>query len=330
MEELIRQMEANGIRFHPGASDDEIAETEAVLGISLPPSMATLYRHGNGMVDRHELLPSQDLTEIFASEEEVEAGEYEEIGSFWRLMSLAEVQEMHPHLVEFGWNWEGYICYWTDDESNHMNLASGGRMDGRIRRFSHDGGDSSYLYRSVESFCAAQATTGLIGFPYDEAPGRDYPPTVPWSAEQTEEERAVVASLWEELNAQPYIPYDPAANKVEWDKHWVNRLRIAEVILALTPYEDTETLLPLLDDGSYFIQQFACESLARRGFTPAIPHLITVAQRTIPNSPTTAVEALQRIGTPEAIEGIRFLATAVTDYNVQAMIRRAIQSLNNP
>jgi hypothetical protein len=324
IEELVRQMEANGIRFHPGASEAEIAETEAVLGISLPPSLTTLYRHGNGMIDRFDILNSGVYAEVKVEDDE----ESDDISQFWRLMSLAELRELHPHLVACGWHWSEAICFWTDDESNYMRLATGGLLNGRIRRLSHDGGDSSYLYRSVESFLRAQAMTGLRGFPHEEAPGRDYPPTTPWSEEQTIEDRAVVTVLWEEWKANPYRKYQPSDDADEWESYTNNRLNLAGIITALTPYEDSETLLPLLDDGDFFIQQYACESLGRRRYALAIPNLITVAQRTIPNSPGRAIKALKRIGTPEALAGLRFLHMVAPHGTKQNLITGSIQTLS--
>lgn len=316
----MRRMEGNGIRFHPDASDEEITETEAVLGVSLPPSIITLYRHGNGMIGNYEILQSEGANE--------EA--FEDMGQFWRLVSLSELRVSYPNLVTFGWNWPEAVCFWTDDESNAMRLSTGGLLEGRIRRLSHDAGDSSFLYRSLESFLNAQAIAGLRGFEYEEAPERDYPPVAPWSEEWTTKEREVTAAMWERFREMPDEDHRPELPPEEISAYHGQRENIASILCSLTPWEDSDTLIPFLEDRDFYIQEYACVSLGRRGYGPAIPSLIAVAQRIIPNSPTAAVKALQRIGTPEALEGLRFLSTAATDRNVQAMAQRAIQALSNP
>jgi hypothetical protein len=187
-----------------------------------------------------------------------------------------------------------------------MRLSTGGLLNGRIRRLSHDGGDSSYLYRSVESFLKAQVMTGLRGFEYDEAPGRDYPPTAPWTAEWTSEERAATTVLWNRFREMPQ-DHNPDLSKKEIQSYHGRREDTASILCSLTPFEDSETLLPLLDDRDFYIQEYACDSLGRRRFAPAIRNLMTVAQRTIANSPIAAVDALKRIGTPEALEVLRTL-----------------------
>jgi hypothetical protein len=155
-EDAITQLEAAGFQFNPAATEGEIRALEEALGCALPPDVAALYLHGNGMMpfDYHRRDENHAEGELF------------------RLMSTQEAADEHAILETCRVSTAGRRCFWTDDESDYAALYVEGPLAGRVCLIWHDDPDVSPVYRSVMSFLAAVAAAGFIP---GEEPAADYP-----------------------------------------------------------------------------------------------------------------------------------------------------------
>lgn len=278
---LISWLREQGAPLHPGATDQKLAQLTEALGTPLPDDIIALYRDHNGM---EEWLYSEE-------EEEHEADEGYG-GQFFRLMTIAEVLQRHDPTISIPpEDWAGPVpgkigCFWTDDESNNLYLHLDGPLAGRVGLLMHDDKSYPFLFRSLHRFLETQATFGKNGFPSRGIPG-DYPPTK--TTASTDAERLYVAQLQKEF---PTLT------------HARLRMSVAQVIGLLLPWEQSAELIPLLDDGDYYVAADAAESLGKRRFEPAVEALRQAILVKRPNIPAAAAKALCRIATPEAIEAI--------------------------
>lgn len=306
VEQAISRLEAAGFRFNLPAPDPEaqIGELAAALGCgALPPEVTALYWHGDGMSTR--LQPDYDARFPEGEgpgEGDIGYGGYggdgEEdgsIGDLFRLMTAAEVREMHPHLESFGFTSFGRRCFWTDDQSNYAAVYVEGPLAGRVCLLSHDGPDPSPVYRSVLSFLAAVGDSGLRGFIYDgpdHKPGADYPALTPRAGNMDtahSADRDALRELW---------PLFRAATET------TEREQYAFAIVALTPFEQTDSILPFTDDQDFFIVQKACTLLGLRRWEPATGRLGEVALHGVSNGRVAATLALGEIGAPAALDAL--------------------------
>jgi hypothetical protein len=201
-------------------------------------------------------------------------------------MTTAEVREMHPHLEEYGFDFFGRCCFWTDDQSNYAALYVVGPLAGRVCVLDHDGPDPTPAYRSVASFLHALAAAGIRGFSSDRTPFSDYPALGPVGAADSREDAEATWALWPLLEA--------AVRDSEREQY-------AYAIIVLTPYEQTNALLPFTEDEDFYIVEKACDVLGLRRWEPAVNRLAEVALRGISNGRVAAIRALGRIGTGEAL-----------------------------
>ena len=280
IDDLIDQMEQAGFPFLPGATEDEINDLIAQVNCPIPADLIALYRRHNGM------------RPLFEWDDESAAGT-EDPARLFRLMTIKEVIELHPNLVNYGWADEQRLCYWTDDESNFLMRHVGGDLNGRCCVLIHDKPDPAPVYRTIHSFLMDVRAGGRTGIDYDSPTNRDYPPTAPYSADSYPEE-ALLADTYR--NRFMAIPFLNGSEQTE-------RKYAAYVALAITPWDQSESLYPFLDDDDSYIQKRTCESLGLRRYAPAVERLLerASAKRTgSAHSPLQAMIALERIGTPQA------------------------------
>ncbi|MES2463541.1 MAG: SMI1/KNR4 family protein [Armatimonadota bacterium] len=202
IEDMILRLEAAGFRFHLPATPEDIRAMETALGCALPPEIAALYWHGNGM----EQFTPDDYPDDHRNDEgdNSESNEYDDenrpVRQVYRLMSSSEVIEMHPRLVEFGINTYGCCAFWTDDENYAATVYVEGPLEGRVGLLIEDDGSGPWLvFRSVFSFLEAVAACGKSGFldwlkPSEDHPV-DYPALAPLSPEETEADLAAAEGL---------------------------------------------------------------------------------------------------------------------------------------
>jgi hypothetical protein len=283
--EAIQRLDAAGLRFHPPASDEDIQAMAEELSCILLPEIVTLYQQVDGMLRR----ANEDYAAL------TEGGG--SVGDLYRLMSTAEVREMHPSLVPpYGFDAFGRRCFWADDQSNYAALYVEGPLAGRVCLLNHEELDPAPVYRSVASFLTAVANAGKRGFfadgtDYPTPPSADYPALGPADATEAEksDDQDAIRSL---------VPLSETA--VEDDE----RILYAFSIMALTPYESTADLLRFSEDEDFYIQERACDLLGLRRWESAIPTLEEVALHGVSNGKIAAIRALGRIGTGTALRAL--------------------------
>jgi hypothetical protein len=264
---VFREM---GVPCHPGATNDEITSLEEALGVALPEDIVALYRDHNGMGER-----------VYEDEEWEDDEDFTPV-QFFRFMTRISVPP-EDWLTPL----PGKIaCFWTDDESNNLFFHLDGPLVGRVGLLMHD--DKSYpvLFSSLRSFLDAQVQAGKNGFPHREILG-DYPPQQ--ETISPDNEKAFVVQLQEKL---------PTLTDSQ------ERRGAAQLIGLLLPWEQSETLLPLLDDHDFFIAEDACESLGKRRYAPAIFALRRAMDVDRPNVSGAVLVALCQIATPEAVAAL--------------------------
>lgn len=201
-----------------------------------------------------------------------------------RLMSFGEVAAFHAIVEVNGWAAHGLRVFWTDDQSNYAGLYLAGPLAGKVCFVSHDETDLSPVYASLASFLNAMQDArpqGLDWFRFR----RDYPALGPSGDPAS-------AARDREI-AESFQPLYEAAEDDE-------RVYYAFCRMALTPFEDTDTLLAMTRDEDDYIQERACQILGLRRSAPAIDRLAEVARDGRHNSRMAAIRALGRIGTPAA------------------------------
>jgi hypothetical protein len=262
--------QAAGFPLRSAATTVEIKATERLLGVPIPAVLRDLYLAANGF----DPIPYDPESEA-------------SIDGVFRLMSLSEVEEIHPGLAEWGWNTAERICLFTNDNSDFLAFCVSGPLKGKVLLLAHDAPDFSPVWRNTESCLEAILAVGKKGFPDPfTISGADYPQLAPGSLAEATADNEVIALLRQRLESETGEQ---------------RRQDISYQIISLTPFEQTADLLLFLRSEDDYIQEKACQVLGKRRYAAAIPKLAEMAKTGFGNAPGAAVSALSMIQTPEAL-----------------------------
>lgn len=293
MNDIIQRYRALPLGFMPGISTQEWSALETTLACHLPPDLAALYRDHNGTRRR----PGD--------------------GVRFQLMPADEVKEVQRTIAKpLQLDTWGIRLFWTNDESDYAGIYVTTPLVGRVCLLSHEEADLTPRWRTVRAFveqvlAGAEQATEVTGL------DRDYyrwygPPENDRPAQNRED----VVADWQA--AQALRPRYAAAIANEAD-----RIHFAWCIMALTPFEETHTLLEFLQEDSDEILEKACVLLGRRAYEPAVPLLVEVAERGAAAWPhammgslaatgaQAAITALAVMGLPSARDGLVHLLTVL-------------------
>jgi hypothetical protein len=205
-------------------------------------------------------------------------------------MSLREVSAFHKFVVELGWSGSGVRIFWTDDNSNYAGVYVEGPLTGRVAYVDHDEVDLSPVFSSVDSFLAKFVTAAKKGVDWHEM--KQEPPPRTRGRASTRKQGPL-----EMLRAKLAVTTDADA-----------RARLAMSIMKVTPLDETESIVPFLDEEDMYVQERACVILGERKYEPAVEKLGRVAKDGTANGVTAAIRALGQIGTERCRRALRAAA----------------------
>ena len=249
--------------MNSGLSDEIIEEVQQVLGCILPEPLLELYQTLDGTTE------SSDWVEM-------------------RLMSLNEVVNFHQVVQDEEEEWGGFAAkgvrvFWSDDNSNFTGLYVAGRLKEKLCFIDHEEVDLSPVFASVQSFRHAMKAASPKDLRWSEV-RRDYP-VGPSVDPQT--------SLQDWEISQAFRPlYEASQGR--------DRVYYAWCMMALTPYEQTASLLAFTYDNDMYIQERACEILGLRQYEAAIERLAEVARNGMQNGRIASIVALGKISSDAA------------------------------
>lgn len=216
------------------------------------------------------------------------------IGLPMRLMAIADVLETNVSIRQF---WPDLLAddafvFWTDDESNYAGAYLAGQLSHRVFVLDHEEPDGTPRFRDTCSFTAALLAQKDENW-HSLTP--DYPAQVDKADAFTEVDRELGRTFLQSYLASP------------------EEARSALLALALLPVSDTVSLLPLLASTDMWVQERTCEVLGLRRYAPAVQQLAEVVRNGTPNGRVASFQALERIGTKEALDVLRLLETELSD-----------------
>lgn len=266
MKDIIRRFRTHNLAFNKGATPQELHSLQATLGYPLPAELLLLYQDHNGVTEESPDFP-------------------------FRLMPINEVIQLHDPIrsaaQEWGWLEYGNRVFWTDDSGNGAGLYLGGLLVDHVCFTNHEVTDLSPVYRSLRSFLETMLDNSSPGIDWSEMP-TDYPGCAPFKdSDASKADWDVAQSLQTEFQSA----------EDEGDRGYY-----AFCIMALTPFEHTESLLSFIWDEDQWVQERCCEILGCRKYKPAIPQLAEVATQGSHNGRLAAIKALGRIGTGPCLE----------------------------
>jgi len=273
------------------ATEADLADAEAALGILMPEEVKNLYRKYNGIPEyKTKILP-------------------------FHLLPLSEVLQINgvfrkdPIVKKYS-----LLCFWGDDESNYAGMFVDGPFRGRISFLDHEGyyvGDISPLFRSVKAFTdrvvelaernrlvqrffenGARDRRGLertvSGYPYRyyeadsearwHAMPTDYPPG---SGEFTADDQLAYTFVSTALKEGHYRDSE-------------ERRFLVYCLARLTPHHKADSLFSFLAEDDLFIPDRVSHMLFLRRCEQAIPHIVNLAIRGNDNCRQSAEAILAR------------------------------------
>lgn len=196
----------------------------------------------------------------------------------YRLKALnsEEIREMLAYMdgIEV---YQGIVPLWTDGHSNYIGLYVKGPLAYRVCYLDHEETDVSPAFRSVESFVEVLDKQREADW---EDLTKDYP--VSGSYSTNEEERAADLKSIDELHVM--------INDVQDDED--QRRQYLFSLMALTSYNNLDSLLPFLADEDMFVQERACEIMGFHRYKPAYEKLKEVAEHGSHNGKLAAKRAI--------------------------------------
>lgn len=219
------------------------------------------------------------------------------------LMPPGDVADSFDMLRDFA-NLRGSVPFFRGWNTEYAAVYLAGPLSGRVYFWNYDGRHDSIAYRSITSFVDAMVAIGQAQQDWYAAPPDYYVPTQYFQHGTGICRPADAADIQSDANARDALraEYETADIRDERDDH-----HYAFNIMALTPPEETASILEFLDSDDMWIQERACEVLGIRQYAPAIDRLADLAVNGLPNSRTAAPIALGRIGTPESRKALSAL-----------------------
>jgi hypothetical protein len=210
-----------------------------------------------------------------------------------------------PLLREAGMIDETLLPCWTDDQGNYAAVFISGPLTGRPCFLDHEEVDHTPVYPDLESFHAALLAAAAAGQDWSEMlrSRNDVP-----SGRSSQDEAELALAL-------RHVEQAAAAKDAR------KRKSLLFKALELFPVADTERILPYLQDDDMWVQERACQLLARRHYVPAIPALAELARHGRQNARIAAMTALREWDHPEA-EAQRNLLLLEIDPNWAIYLKR--------
>lgn len=171
---------------------------------------------------------------------------------FLRMLTQDEITELFQYMSSID-VYRDIFPLWTDNNSNYIGLFYDGPLKYRVCYINHEEMDISPGFRSVDSFVAEIEKNFQLD--WDELE-KDYPRD-------------------KEHNNNEYMDHDLSSiqllNQRLESSELDDELRCQYIfcIMALTPYNQLDTLLKYLDDEDMYVQERACETFGFHRYAPA-------------------------------------------------------------
>lgn len=196
---------------------------------------------------------------------------------YLRIMNTDETTELMEFMSDIE-EFQNIIPLWTDDNSNYVGFYYQGPIKYRVCYVSHEETDLSPAFRSLHTFIAALEQNADLD--WDELT-KEYPTGSEANLQDIDADVQCIQELNQWLfSDQPND--DP-------------RCQMMFSIMALTPANQLDTLIPFLDDEDMYVQERACEILGYHRYLPAYDKLVEVSQNGMPNGRMAAKKVLSNM-----------------------------------
>lgn len=256
--------------WNAAASREAIEKAERKLQMPLPEAIQAIYQRHDG---------TSGLVADWAERLGVTQDEDDLMNFSPRLLSLAEVTQFFEATSDF-MNPEVRF-FWTDDQSNYLGVYVAGPLLGAVCLLHHEVPNSSPRFRDVMDFLKAVL----------ERPTTD------------------VFDSYEFPTTYPALSPDPVHAVSDWAKARAMFARVEDhqdgssqalaTAMTLTPYEQSEVLVPYLDSPDFWVAERAVDILGARRYAPARPQIEWLAQHGKGNPKLAAQLALRCWDHPE-------------------------------
>ncbi|MGZ7443250.1 HEAT repeat domain-containing protein [Paenibacillus sp. TH7-28] len=203
----------------------------------------------------------------------------EEKEFFLRMLSHDEIAELHQFMSDMDEIFQSMIPVWTDDNSNYVGIYFNGPLSYRVCYLNHEETDLSPAFRSAGSFIAALEQDSNHDW-------GDLKKDYPQDQNNNNELSAVDLESIEQINHMLQTP----------DLDDDVRCQYIYSVMALTPYNQLDTLLKFLDDEDMYVQERACDILGYHKYLPAREKLSELLEHGMHNGRLAAKRALARLG----------------------------------
>lgn len=250
------------------ASAETLKAAEQELQMPLLADIKDIYQRHNG------------ASGLLANwEEQLDLTEHEGMNFSPRLLSLAEVTEFFEATEDF-MNPEVRF-FWTDDQSNYIGVYMAGPLLGAVCLVHHEEPNSAPRFRDVPDFLLAVLTHPVTDvFDHGEFP-TTYPTLLP--------DPAHVESDWQKAQAM----------YARVEDHNDGSSQVLASAMTLTPFEQSEVLMPYLDSPDFWVAERAVDILGARRYAPARPIVEKLARYGKGNARGAAELALRCWDHPE-------------------------------
>lgn len=196
---------------------------------------------------------------------------------FLRMLTQDEITELFQYMSSID-VYRNILPIWTDNNSNYIGLFYDGPLKYRVCYINHEETDISPGFRSVDSFVAELEKNPQLD--WDEL-DKDYPRNKENNNESIDHDLSCIQQL----------------NQLIESSELDDELRCQYIfcIMALTPYNQLDTLLKYLDDEDMYVQERACEIFGYHRYTPVQAKLKEVMAHGQHNGKLAAKRALAQM-----------------------------------
>lgn len=277
-----------------------IQRLEKELGYALLPGLRALYERGDGETDAVQPHHIPSGWPFRRGRTPTREGRPMRLLSSEEAISVNQLYEEHANLRHSR-------LFWKACDSEYAALYMAGPLAGRIYFWTYDGRHDSVAFRSIRSFLESMNMLRPTDVEDDETPGWHSAQTDYFVASQYFYHEAAVCKpashedTVSDVAAREALQTEYASAEIEseLDDH-----HFAFNIMALTPADQAELLLPFLDSKDMWIQARACEILGNRKAEWAVHRLEQIAVNGTANGRSAAKWALGRIGTGPAADAL--------------------------
>lgn len=197
---------------------------------------------------------------------------------FLRMLTQDEINELYDYMSSID-VYKHIFPLWTDNNSNYIGLFYDGPLKYRVCYINHEETDISPGFRSIDSFVGEIEKNSQLD--WDELE-KDYP---------MDKEHSNNEFMGQDLSCIQLL------NQLVESSELDDELRFQYVfcIMALTPYNQLDTLLKYLDDEDMYVQERACEIFGYHRYRPAQAKLKEVMTHGQHNGRLAAKRALAQM-----------------------------------